>query len=132
MKFKEKLTGPEYAQRYIDLVKQNNIPVLMNTFVIKVEREQDDFVITVVNSSQGVAQIRAKALILATGCRERTAKQVFINGTRPAGIYTAGTAQHFVNLEGYLPGKKCVILGSDIESIMARRLTLEEPRYWGI
>lgn len=133
VKFKEKLTGPEYAQRYIELVKQNNIPVLMNTFVIKVEKDEDDFAITVVNSSQGVAQITAKSMILATGCRERTAKQVFINGTRPAGIYTAGTAQHFVNIEGYLPGKKCVILGSgDIGLIMARRLTLEGAQVLGV
>lgn len=133
VKFKEKLTGPEYAQRYIELVKQNNIPVLMNTFVIKVEKDEDDFEITVVNSSQGVDQIRAKSMILATGCRERTGKQVFINGTRPAGIYTAGTAQHFVNIEGYLPGKKCVILGSgDIGLIMARRLTLEGAQVLGV
>lgn len=129
VKFKEKLTGPEYAQRFIKLVQENNIPVLMNTFVIRVDKNEDDFQLTVVDSINGVEKIGAKSLILATGCRERTSKQVFINGTRPAGIYTAGTAQHLVNLEGYLPGKKCVILGSgDIGLIMARRLTLEGAR----
>lgn len=125
VKFKEKLTGPEYAQRFIERVKDQNISILMNTFVIKVEKIGAYFELTVINS-QGVIKIGTKSLILATGCRERTAKQVFINGTRPSGIYTAGTAQHLVNIEGYLPGRKCVILGSgDIGLIMARRLTLE-------
>ena len=126
IKFKEKLTGPEYAQRYIEQVLACQIPVLLNTFVLTVEKAGTGFVITLVNAAQGVEQIKTRALILATGCRERTAKQVFINGTRPAGVFTAGTAQHLVNIEGYLPGKKCVILGSgDIGLIMARRLTLE-------
>lgn len=133
VKFKEKLTGPEYAYRFIKQVLENNIPILMNTFVIKVEKNGADFELTVVNASNGVEKIEAKSLILATGCRERTAKQVFINGTRPAGVYTAGTAQHLVNMEGYLPGKKCVILGSgDIGLIMARRLTLEGARVLGV
>ncbi len=126
IKFKEKLTGPEYAQRYVDKVLACQMPVLLSTFVLTVEKAGTGFVITLVNAAQGVAQIETRSLILATGCRERTAKQVFINGTRPAGVYTAGTAQHLVNIEGYLPGKKCVILGSgDIGLIMARRLTLE-------
>jgi len=126
IKFKEKLTGPEYAQRYIEQVLACQIPVLLNTFVLTVEKAGTGFVITLVNAAQGVEQIKTRSLILATGCRERTAKQVFINGTRPAGVFTAGTAQHLVNIEGYLPGKKCVILGSgDIGLIMARRLTLE-------
>lgn len=126
IKFKEKLTGPEYAQRYVDKVLACQMPVLLSTFVLTVEKAGTGFVITLVNAAQGVAQIETRALILATGCRERTAKQVFINGTRPAGVFTAGTAQHLVNIEGYLPGKKCVILGSgDIGLIMARRLTLE-------
>jgi thioredoxin reductase len=126
IKFKEKLTGPEYAQRYIEQVLACQIPVLLNTFVLTVEKAGTGFVITLVNAAQGVEQIETRSLILATGCRERTAKQVFINGTRPAGVFTAGTAQHLVNIEGYLPGKKCVILGSgDIGLIMARRLTLE-------
>jgi thioredoxin reductase len=102
------------------------MPVLLSTFVLTVEKAGTGFVITLVNAAQGVEQIKTRSLILATGCRERTAKQVFINGTRPAGVFTAGTAQHLVNIEGYLPGKKCVILGSgDIGLIMARRLTLE-------
>ncbi|MDI9467776.1 MAG: FAD-dependent oxidoreductase [Bacillota bacterium] len=126
IKFKEKLTGPEYAQRYIEQVLACQMPVLLNTFVLTVEKAGTGFVITLVNAAQGVEQIKTRSLILATGCRERTAKQVFINGTRPAGVFTAGTAQHLVNIEGYLPGKKCVILGSgDIGLIMARRLTLE-------
>jgi thioredoxin reductase len=126
IKFKEKLTGPEYAQRYVDKVLACQMPVLLSTFVLTVEKAGTGFVITLVNAAQGVEQIKTRSLILATGCRERTAKQVFINGTRPAGVFTAGTAQHLVNIEGYLPGKKCVILGSgDIGLIMARRLTLE-------
>lgn len=133
VRFKEKLTGPEYAERFVQLVREKNIPILLNTFVIKVEKSAAGFELTVVNSQDGVEKIAAKSLILATGCRERTAKQVFINGTRPAGIYTAGTAQHLVNIEGYLPGKQCVILGSgDIGLIMARRLTLEGARVLGV
>src|SRR5665647_756536 len=108
--FKEKLTGPEYAERFIKLVKEKNIPVLMNTFVIKVEKSEAGFELTVVNSKNGVETIRTQSLILATGCRERTAKQVFINGTRPAGIYSAGTAQHLVNIEGYLPCKNLSLI----------------------
>lgn len=131
--FKEKLTGPEYAERFIKQVKDRNIPLLMNTFVIKVEKKEAAFLLTVVNSKNGIEEISTKALILASGCRERTAKQVFINGTRPAGIYSAGTAQHLVNIEGYLPCKRCVILGSgDIGLIMARRLTLEGAKVLGV
>lgn len=130
--FKEKLTGPEYAQRFIKLVKEKNIPVLMNSFVTEVEKKEAGFELTVI-SSNGIEKIGAKSLILATGCRERTSKQVFINGSRPAGIYTAGTAQYFVNIQGYLPCKNCVILGSgDIGLIMARRLTLEGANVLGV
>jgi len=133
VRFKEKLTGPEYAQRFIEQVQARNISVLMNTYVIQVGKNGAGFELTMVNRQNGVEKMGAKALILATGCRERTAKQVFINGTRPAGVYTAGTAQHLVNLEGYLPGKKCVILGSgDIGLIMARRLTLEGAQVLGV
>jgi len=133
VRFKEKLTGPEYAQRFIEQVQARNISVLMNTYVIQVGKNGAGFELTMVNRQNGVGKMGAKALILATGCRERTAKQVFINGTRPAGVYTAGTAQHLVNLEGYLPGKKCVILGSgDIGLIMARRLTLEGAQVLGV
>lgn len=131
--FKEKLSGPEYAYRFIKLVNEKKIPVLMSSFVIKVEKADDGFTLTVVNAQNGIETLFTRSLILATGCRERTAKQVFINGTRPAGIYSAGTAQHFVNIEGYLPCKNCVILGSgDIGLIMARRLTLEGAKVLGV
>jgi thioredoxin reductase len=133
VEFKEKLTGPEYAERFIKLVVEKKIPVLINTFVIKVQKSHSGFKLTVVNSKNGVEVIWTKSLILASGCRERTAKQIFINGTRPAGIYSAGTAQHLVNIEGYLPCKNCVILGSgDIGLIMARRLTLEGAKVLGV
>ncbi len=133
IQFKEKLTGPEYAERFIKLLREKKIPVLMNTFVIKVKKLDLGFQLTLVNSKNGIEKIWAKSLILASGCRERTAKQVFINGTRPAGILSAGTAQHFVNIEGYLPCKNCVILGSgDIGLIMARRLTLEGAKVLGV
>ena len=102
------------------------------TFVTKIEKNQSGFVVHAV-SRNGVSQFSARALVLATGCRERTAKQVFIHGTRPSGVFTAGTAQHFVNLLGELPTKKCVILGSgDIGLIMARRLTLEGAKVLGV
>ncbi|MGE5422183.1 MAG: NAD(P)/FAD-dependent oxidoreductase [Ignavibacteriales bacterium] len=133
VKFKEKLTGPEYAERFIKMVREKEIPVLMNTFVIKVEKNHAGFELTVVNAKSGVEKVETKSLILATGCRERTSKQIFINGTRPAGVYSAGTAQQLVNIEGYIPGKQCVILGSgDIGLIMARRLTLEGARVTGV
>ena len=133
VRFKEKLTGPEYAHRFIEQVHAQDIPVLLNTYVVQVDKSEAGFELTVVNRQNGIEKIEAKALIMATGCRERTARQVFINGTRPAGVYTAGTAQHLVNLEGYLPGKKCVILGSgDIGLIMARRLTLEGAQVLGV
>ncbi len=131
--FKEKLSGPEYAGRYIKEVKNRNIPLLTSTFVTKIEKIEEGFKIFLVNSEQGVFEIISKTIILASGCRERTAKQVLITGTRPAGVLTAGTAQYFVNVLGYLPCKKCVILGSgDIGLIMARRLTLEGSEVLGV
>ncbi|MBZ9687020.1 NAD(P)/FAD-dependent oxidoreductase [Clostridium estertheticum] len=133
IEFKEKLTGPEYAEKFIKVVMEKNIPLLLNTFVIGVEKADSGFQLTAVNSKNGVEKIWTRSLILASGCRERTAKQVFINGTRPAGIFSAGTAQHLVNIEGYLPCKNCVILGSgDIGLIMARRLTLEGAKVLGV
>jgi CxxC motif-containing protein/thioredoxin reductase len=124
--FKEKLSGPEYAERYIKMVKEGDIPVITSTYVVKVEKQEGIFTLTLVNSIEGNFRLQAKSLILANGCRERTSKQVFINGTRPAGVFSAGTAQYLVNINGYLPCKKCVILGSgDIGLIMAKRLTLE-------
>jgi thioredoxin reductase len=131
--FNEKLSGPEYAERYIKEVKSRGIRVLTSTYVTKVEKQAQGFKIDLVNSKSGVFQVTAKTVILANGCRERTSKQVFITGTRPAGVYTAGTAQYFVNILGYLPCKKCVILGSgDIGLIMARRLTLEGAEVLGV
>ena len=132
VRFQEKLTGPEYAQRFIDQVERGEIDVSTLTFVTRLERTQAGFAVTVVNRA-GVETVQTRTLVLATGCRERTAKQVSIHGTRPAGVFTAGTAQHFTNLLGQLPTKKCVILGSgDIGLIMARRLTLEGARVLGV
>lgn len=132
VRFGEKLSGPEYAERFIDEFNALGIDAKTLTFVTKTEKKSDRFTIHTVNRS-GMEVYEAKSLILATGCRERTAKQVFIHGTRPSGIFTAGTAQHFTNLLGELPAKKCVILGSgDIGLIMARRLTLEGCRVVGV
>ncbi len=119
--FKEELTGPEYAQRYIDKVLEYNIPYQLNTMVIDVT---PDKVVSCVSKDHGVEQFAAKSIILAMGCRERPRGSIGTPGWRCAGIYTAGTAQKFVNLEGLMPGKKVVILGSgDIGLIMARRMT---------
>ncbi|TFF93975.1 MAG: FAD-dependent oxidoreductase [Promethearchaeota archaeon] len=121
--FKEELTGPEYAQRFINEVHRLNIPYKLNTMVIEITRDKKIFA---VNKKEGLIQIQAKAIILAMGCRERTRGAINIPGFRPSGIYTAGQAQRFVNMEGWLPGKTIVILGSgDIGMIMARRLTWE-------
>ncbi|NSW89468.1 MAG: FAD-dependent oxidoreductase [Firmicutes bacterium] len=121
--FGEELTGPEYAERFIKQVKDLGIGFKLDTMVIDITGNKT---ITAVNKSEGLIKLKAKALVLAMGCRERTRGALNIPGTRPAGIYTAGTAQRFVNMEGYLPGKKVVILGSgDIGLIMARRMTLE-------
>jgi len=121
--FGEELTGPEYAARFIDKVHRMKIPYLLETTVLNID---DDKTVTAVNSTEGVFTIKAKSVILAMGCRERTRGALNIPGTRPSGIYTAGTAQKYVNIYGYMPGKSVVILGSgDIGLIMARRLTLE-------
>ena len=130
--FGELLTGPEYAGRYISRFIKEHISFMTNSFVIRVEKTLNGFSLTV-QSKNGIEPIQAKALILACGCRERTSRQVFIHGDRPAGIFTAGTAQYFVNILGVLPTKKCVILGSgDIGLIMARRLTLEGVKVIGV
>ena len=132
IRFGEKLAGPEYSERYIDFVKELDIDTYTLTFVTRVEKKDGGFEITGV-SSNGIEKFFTKSIVLATGCRERTAKQVFIQGTRPSGVFTAGTAQNFVNLQGKLPTKKCVILGSgDIGLIMARRLTLEGAKVEGV
>ncbi|MDR1629707.1 MAG: FAD-dependent oxidoreductase [Oscillospiraceae bacterium] len=132
VRFEEKLSGPEYAERFVDEFFGAKIAHLTLTFVTKIAQMDSGFFVSVVNR-EGLADIRAKALILATGCRERTAKQVQIHGTRPAGVFTAGTAQHYVNLLGQMPARRCVVLGSgDIGLIMARRLTLEGAEVLGV
>lgn len=121
--FQEELTGPEYAERFIKELKLLEIDYKLDTMVLNIT---EDRIISTVNKTEGLANIRAKAVILAMGCRERTRGAINIPGTRPSGIFTAGTAQRFVNKEGYMVGRKIVILGSgDIGMIMARRLTLE-------
>ena len=122
-RFKESLTGPEYSARFIDEVKKRDITVMTETAVLSLDENK---VMTVMNPIDGVFKICAKAVILATGCRERSRGALNIPGTRPAGIFSAGSAQVYMNVKGYLPGKRVVILGSgDIGLIMARRLTLE-------
>lgn len=121
--FKEELTGPEYAHRFVDMVKERQIEVWLNSMVIELSKDK---VVSVINAEHGFVHIQAKAIILAMGCRERPRGALNIAGTRPAGVYTAGTAQRLVNIEGYMPGREVVILGSgDIGLIMARRMTLE-------
>lgn len=126
--FGEELTGPEYAGRFVDEVKELGIEYKTDTMVLEIAAPKDSPVrqVTAINTKDGLMLIDAKAVILAMGCRERTRGALVIPGTRPAGIFTAGSIQRFVNIDGYLPGKKVVILGSgDIGLIMARRLTLE-------
>lgn len=121
--FKEELTGPEYADRFIRQVLDRKIEYKLNTMVMDIS---SDRVVTAMNREDGMFQIQAKAVILAMGCRERPRGALNIPGYRPAGIFSAGTAQRLVNIEGYMPGKEVVILGSgDIGLIMARRMTLE-------
>ncbi len=121
--FKEELTGPEYASRFIAQVQELGIEYKLNTMVLELSHEKT---VTAMNRTDGLFQLTPKAVILAMGCRERPRGALNIPGSRPAGIYTAGTAQRLVNMEGKLPGRKVVILGSgDIGLIMARRMTLE-------
>ncbi len=121
--FKEELTGPEYAQRFIDRVKELNIPYKLNTMVMDISEQKE---VTIMNREEGLQKLQAKSVILAMGCRERPRGALNIPGYRPAGIYSAGTAQRLVNMEGFMPGREVVILGSgDIGLIMARRMTLE-------
>ena len=124
--FQEELTGPEYAARYIEKAQALGIPYKLSTTVVDLERQGEGVLVTAVSREEGLVQIEAKAAVLAMGCRERPRGALNIPGTRPAGIFSAGTAQRLVNMEGYLPGKRVVILGSgDIGLIMARRMTLE-------
>ena len=121
--FKEELTGPEYAQRFISQAEELDIEYKLNTMVLEVGADK---IVTAMNRDDGLFMIQAKAVVLAMGCRERSRGALNIPGYRPAGIYSAGTAQRLVNMEGYMPGREVVILGSgDIGLIMARRMTLE-------
>lgn len=120
--FKEELTGPEYAGRFIDMVKGTSIEIMLDTMVLEIEGK----IIHAINTEKGYLTIEAESIVLAMGCRERTRGAISIPGDRPSGIFTAGAAQRFINMEGYMVGKKVVILGSgDIGLIMARRMTLE-------
>ncbi|QNO14628.1 FAD-dependent oxidoreductase [Alkalicella caledoniensis] len=121
--FKEELTGPEYAERFIEKLKEQGIEFKLDTMVLDINQEK---VVTAVNTVDGLLHINAGAVVLAMGCRERTRGAINIPGTRASGVFSAGTAQRFVNMEGYMVGKEVVILGSgDIGLIMARRMTLE-------
>ncbi|TAH74982.1 MAG: FAD-dependent oxidoreductase [Anaerolineaceae bacterium] len=131
VRYGEKLSGPEYAQRFIEEFHIRNIDYSVLTYVIGIEKTEH-YTVRVVNT-KGVTCYRTKTIILATGCRERTSKQISIHGTRPSGVFTAGTAQAYINILGQMPTKKCVILGSgDIGLIMARRLTLEGAKVCGV
>lgn len=125
--FREELTGPEYADRYIQMVYKEQIPYLLRTIVTDIKELPDGKkLVTAMNKEEGLLKLTAKAVILAMGCRERPRGALNIPGYRPAGIYSAGTAQYYVNMEGRMPGKNVVILGSgDIGLIMARRMVLE-------
>ncbi|MEG0873754.1 MAG: FAD-dependent oxidoreductase [Clostridiales bacterium] len=122
-KFDEELTGPEYAYRYEEQINSLGIPYMLETMVTDISSNRE---ITAINETDGIMKIQGDAIILAMGCRERSRGALNIPGSRPSGVYTAGAAQRFVNIRGYMPGKKVVILGSgDIGLIMARRMTLE-------
>ena len=121
--FQEDLPGPAYAQRFVDEARELGIQAMLDTMVLDITRDRR---ITVTSQESGFLELDARAIVLAMGCRERTRAQIRLPGSRPAGVYTAGTAQRFVNVEGYMPGRRFVILGSgDIGMIMARRLTFE-------
>lgn len=128
--FKEELTGPEYAGRFIHMLQDTSVTVMTDTMVLEMTEDKRVYAI---NSTHGWMELQAKAIVLAMGCRERTRGAISIPGERPAGIFTAGTAQRYVNMEGYLVGKKVVILGSgDIGLIMARRMSLEGAKVLGV
>ncbi|MBK5252887.1 MAG: FAD-dependent oxidoreductase [Peptostreptococcaceae bacterium] len=132
IKYGEKLSGCEYANRSIDELMKRDVSLKLRTFVSKVTKKKDGFNL-LLSSSGKLENIETKKIIFATGCRERTPKQVAIHGSRPAGVFTAGLAQYYLNVNGQMPGRKCVILGSgDIGLIMARRLTLEGASVLGV
>lgn len=128
--FKEELTGPEYAGKFIEMLKDTNVEVLLDTMVLDIDEENR--CIHAMNKKQGYMQLEAKAIVLNMGCRERTRGAIAIPGDRPAGVFTAGAAQRYVNIEGYMVGKRVLILGSgDIGLIMARRMSLEGAKVVG-
>lgn len=129
-KFGGNLTGPEYSQQYIDMLKKTDVEIFLNTMVIDIKKDKT---IIASNSKNGIFEIESKSIIFAMGCRERTRSQILLPGTRPAGIYTAGTTQRLINVEGVFPGKKIIILGSgDVGLIMARRFVLEGAEVKGV
>lgn len=122
--FKEELTGPEYAGKFIDMLNETNIEVMLDTMVLDVDETEK--CVHAMNKKNGYMKLEGKSIILNMGCRERTRGAIAIPGDRPAGVFTAGAAQRYVNIEGYMVGKKVLILGSgDIGLIMARRMSLE-------
>ena len=128
--FKEQLAGPEYAQRFIDKVKATNIQYKLNSYVVSITKEKDVYYS---NDAEGFTHIKARSIVMATGCVERTPGQIQLEGDRVAGVLTAGQAQKYLNMDGYLVGKKVFILGSgDIGLIMARRMTLEGAKVMGV
>jgi NADPH-dependent 2,4-dienoyl-CoA reductase/sulfur reductase-like enzyme len=132
IRFGEKLSGPEYSYRCIEALRETGVKVLANTFTVRSHRQGDGFELTL-TGKKGMSRVETKTLVLATGCRERTAPQVAVHGTRPAGVLTAGAAQYYTNILGRLPCRRCVILGSgDIGLIMARRLHLEGAEVLGV
>ncbi len=125
-RFGEELTGPEYAGRYIKMAEERKIPILTDAMVLSLSETDGGKTVTFVSPKTGYTSVKAECVILAMGCRERTRGALAIPGSRPSGIFTAGCAQRYINIEGYMPGRKAVILGSgDIGLIMARRMTLE-------
>ena len=132
IRFGEKLSGCEYATRFIREIHESSVEISCLTFVSDIKKTASGFLLTLIKRG-GLEEVETNSVVLATGCRERTAKQVAIHGSRPSGVFTAGTAQYFLNVMGQIPGKKCVILGSgDIGLIMARRLTLEGSQVLGV
>ena len=128
--FKEELTGPEYAQRFINMLEDTGVEVKLGTMVLDIDKDKN---VHAINPEEGYITLKGKAIILAMGCRERTRGAINIPGDRPSGVFTAGAAQRYINMEGYMPGKKVLILGSgDIGLIMARRMTLEGAKVEGV
>ncbi len=122
-RFREELTGPEYAARFIEMLRDTGVSVMLDTMVLEINGSHE---VHVISAKEGYRVLQAKSIVLSMGCRERTRGAIGIPGERPAGVFTAGSAQRYLNLEGYMVGKRVVILGSgDIGLIMARRMTLE-------